>query len=110
MILKRAIQVLSSIGILISILWFYFEPGFEPFITTLAGIVGLLGTSESNPKKWLIRNTSRNSGKRTDILYIDDDLLRTRLEMLKSGGFKVTPVNDANLILLRVLFYPLWGI
>lgn len=42
--MKRAGTIISSIAILIAILWFIFEPGFEPVITALFGIAGLVGS------------------------------------------------------------------
>lgn len=36
--------ILSSIAIIISIVWFYFEPGFEPLVTSVAGLGGLVFT------------------------------------------------------------------
>ena len=39
--------ILSSLAILFSILWFYFEPGFEPLVTSLAGLAGLFFTIRS---------------------------------------------------------------
>ena len=37
-------RIISSIAIVSSVAWYYFEPGFEPVITTLGGIAGLLFT------------------------------------------------------------------
>ncbi len=40
--MKVPATIISSIAILGSITWLYYEPGFEPAITTLLGISGLL--------------------------------------------------------------------
>lgn len=40
--MKITAGIFSLVVIISSFLWFYFEPGFEPAITTLAGIAGLL--------------------------------------------------------------------
>ena len=40
--MKLPATIISSIAIVIAIIWFYYEPGFEPVITSLLGISGLL--------------------------------------------------------------------
>lgn len=48
--MKLAASTISGIAILGAVLWYYFEPGFEPVLTALAGISGLLW-SFSAPNK-----------------------------------------------------------
>jgi len=52
--MRLFISAISVIAILLSVLWFYYQPGFEPAITTLMGVVGLLssifvGRQEKHP-------------------------------------------------------------
>lgn len=42
--MKFAVRVISIIAILGSLIWFYFEPGFEPAVTFLFGVGGFLGS------------------------------------------------------------------
>ncbi len=97
MIFTRTIQLLSTIAIILSVLWYYYEPSYEPAITTILGIAGLIGTARrSNKNSKDKAEGKRHSGNRERILYIDDDLLRTRFDMLEHSGYRVIPVNDAN--------------
>ena len=78
-------------------MWFYFEPSFEPAITTLAGLAGLIGMGVKSKKlTGKDEEIEKQLIKRKKILYIDDDLLRTRFDMLEDRGYKVVPVNNAN--------------
>jgi len=48
--MKVPATIISGIAIVGSITWFFYEPGFEPAITTLLGVSGLLWSlSQSKP-------------------------------------------------------------
>ncbi len=58
--------------VVLAIAWFAYQPGFEPAITALAGIAGLLG-AVLKPKP--VSPTKEEEKKRRKvILYADDDL------------------------------------
>jgi hypothetical protein len=44
-IMRQTIKGISILAVILSILWFAFEPGFKPAITALVGIAGLIATS-----------------------------------------------------------------
>lgn len=95
--MKKIILIISIIAILLSILWFCFEPSFEPAITTLAGVIGLISTFvKSKKNKDKKEDYKAKLKKRKKILYIDDDLHRSRFDMLVDKGYKVIPINNAN--------------
>ena len=101
--MKRIIQIISTIAAVLSVLWFYFEPSFEPAITTLLGLAGLIGMGVKSKKLAMKdKGIKKEFIKRKRILYIDDDLLRTRFYMLEDRGYKVVPVDNANDALKKI--------
>ena len=42
--MKRPAEIISTLAIVVAIIWFVFEPGFEPVITALFGIAGLIAS------------------------------------------------------------------
>jgi tetratricopeptide (TPR) repeat protein len=50
-LIKHIVRIISVIAIILSGLWFYSEGGFEPIITALMGIAGLLASRTSKKGK-----------------------------------------------------------
>lgn len=97
--MREAIRVLSILATAISVLWFLSEQTYEPAIALVLGIAGILGTLERKPA------TPRElpiTGSRKKILYVDDDLPRTRHVMLDEDGYKVIVADTADKALLEV--------
>ena len=72
--MKRFAQILSILAILIAIVWFIFEPGFEPIITALFGIAGLIASwkikrVEKIPE-YLEKDTPSSSAYSNDIIKL----------------------------------------
>ena len=74
--------------------------GFEPTITALAGIAGLLGTVRRPGQVSTTKQEEKN--RRKIILYADDDLVRTRFDMLEDSGYKVVPAENADKTLQEI--------
>jgi CRISPR/Cas system-associated protein Cas7 (RAMP superfamily) len=49
MMKKRAITILSILALILSVAWFIAQPDYEPAITFVLGIVGLISTHWMNP-------------------------------------------------------------
>lgn len=60
------IRILSFLALLVSIGWLYFEPGFEPVLTTIVSLSALISTfvfgnkskAEKNQKQTIKKNSS----------------------------------------------------
>ena len=88
--MKVAATTISVVTILGSAAWFYFEPGFEPALTSLAGISGLLW-SFSSPHK----PRNQNQYKR------QFDALKARWDAEKE--IKPASLDDARWLLSEAL-------
>jgi CheY-like chemotaxis protein len=97
--MRQTIKGLSILAVILSILWFAFEPGFKPAITALVGIAGLIATSLKRETNDTSLEEKKRFRKRKSILYIDDDLIRTLFHMLHDLGYKVMPADNAELAL-----------
>jgi len=49
--MKTLAQIVSVLAILIAVVWFLFEPGFEPVITALFGIAGFVASLRIKGRK-----------------------------------------------------------
>lgn len=98
--MRMIIRSISILTVVLAIAWFAYQPGFEPAITALAGIGGLLGTIR---KSGLVSPTKEEQKRRRKtILYADDDLVRTRFHMLEDSGYKVVPAENADKTLREI--------
>ena len=98
--MRKTIRSLSFLSLILSLFWFAYYPGFEPAITALLGMVGLLASFRDNENPQSIIGIS-NKNRKT-ILYIDDDLIKIRFQMLEDLGYKVVPATDADIALKEV--------
>lgn len=57
--MKKAALSISVIALILSVLWFYFDRGFEPLITALLGLAGIVGSLSSLYGKGQLNNVSR---------------------------------------------------
>jgi CheY-like chemotaxis protein len=87
---------------ILSILWFVYQPSFEPAITALLGIAGLFSISIKRDGYHPSIEGKQSSNKRKTILYIEDDLVKTRFYMLEDSGYKVVPATNADQALREV--------
>ncbi len=97
--MRKLIKCLSIIATILSILWFIYQPGFEPAITALVGLTGLLTVSVKKDVSALshVKDTS-DAIKRKRILFVDDDLLiiKELFYELEHAGYKVVPADNAD--------------
>ena len=48
--MKKVALSISIVAVVLSAAWAYFDPGFEPLITLLLGIAGIIGSISIKPK------------------------------------------------------------
>jgi len=48
--MKKVALSISIIAVVLSAAWFFFDPGFEPLVTFLLGIAGIIGSNSIRPK------------------------------------------------------------
>ena len=130
--MKRILIVINTIALTASLLWTYFQFNWEPVITTLillAGLIALLVTKrkdqrETNVSSNNIAPKSSKSSKEelekrknlTNILFVDDDTKFKIIKILNTAGWKTKIVKDISnldsevVVKAHILFIDIHGV
>ncbi len=130
--MKRILIVLNTIALMASLAWTYFQFNWEPVITTLillAGLIGLLVTKKNGPKntKIISNNMAPKSSKSskeelekrknlTNILFVDDDTKFKIIKILNTAGWKTKIIKDMDnldsdvVVKAHILFIDIHGV
>ncbi len=88
--MKKAALSISIIAVTLSAAWFYFDRGFEPLITALAGFAGIIGSISIKPNQ-----------AQANLLSREFDAIKAR--WLAENELGQPNLNDARWILSEVL-------